>query len=51
MEIHAVLRPAQSQAFLASFRAWIDNHTDQAVVLGSLVIGLWLIVNSLSLIL
>jgi len=50
MEIYAVLRPAQSQAFLAGFRAWIDNHTDQAIVLGSLLIGLWLIANSLSLI-
>ena len=50
MEIYAVFRPAQSHAFLAGFRAWIDNHTDQAIVLGSLIIGLWLIVNSLSLI-
>ncbi len=50
MEIYAVFRPAQSRAFLASFRAWIDNHTDQAIVLGSLIIGLWLIANSLSLI-
>jgi threonine/homoserine/homoserine lactone efflux protein len=50
MEIYAVFKPAQSQAFLASFRAWIDNHTDQAIVLGSLALGLWLIANSLSLI-
>jgi hypothetical protein len=50
MEIYAVFRPAQSQAFLAGFRAWIDNHTDQAIVLGSLVLGLWFIANSLSLI-
>ena len=50
MEIYAVFRPAQSQAFLASFRAWIDHHTDQAIVLGSLVLGLWLIANSLTLI-
>ena len=50
MEIYAVFRPAQSQAFLASFRAWIDNHTDRAIVLGSLILGLWLIADSLSLI-
>jgi hypothetical protein len=50
MEIYAVLRPAQSLAFLASCRAWIDNHTDQAIVLGSLTLGLWLIADSLSLI-
>ena len=50
MEIYAVFRPAQSQAFLASFRAWIDNHTDQAIVVGSLALGVWLIANSLTLI-
>jgi len=50
MEIYAVFRPAQSRAFLGSFRTWIDDHTDQAIVLGSLIIGLWLIANSLSLI-
>jgi threonine/homoserine/homoserine lactone efflux protein len=50
MEIYAVFRPAQSQAFLASFRAWIDNHTDRAIVLGSLILGLYFIVDSLSLI-
>jgi hypothetical protein len=50
MEIYAVIRPAQSQALLGRFRAWIDSHTDQAIVLGSLLVGLWLIANSLSLI-
>jgi len=50
MLIYAVLRPAQSQAFLARFRNWIDTHTDHAIVLGSLLLGLWLIANSLSLI-
>jgi len=50
MLIYAVFRPAQSQAFLARFRNWIDTHTDQAIVVGSLALGLWLIANSLSLI-
>jgi hypothetical protein len=50
MEVYAVFRPAQSQALLGRFRAWIDGHTDQAIVLGSLLVGLWLIANSLSLI-
>jgi threonine/homoserine/homoserine lactone efflux protein len=50
MLIYAVFRPAQSQAFLARFRAWIDTHTDRAIVLGSLIVGLWLIANSISLI-
>jgi len=50
MEIHAVTRPADSQAMLAKFRAWIDNHTDQVIIVGSLAIGLWLIANSIYLI-
>jgi hypothetical protein len=51
MEIYAVARPADSQAMLARFRAWIDNHTDQVIIVGSLVLGLWLVGNSLYLIL
>jgi hypothetical protein len=31
-------------------QAWIDGHTDQPIVLGSLLVGLWLIANGLSLI-
>jgi len=50
MEIYAVARPSQSQALLARFRSWIDNHTDQAIIVGSLLIGLWLIGNSIYLI-
>jgi len=50
MEIYAVVRPAKSEALLARFRAWIDDHTDQAIIAGSLLIGLWLIANSIYLI-
>jgi hypothetical protein len=50
MEIYAVVRPAKSEALLARFRAWIDAHTDQAIIAGSLLIGLWLIANSIYLI-
>jgi len=50
METYAVVRPAQSQAILARFRAWIDNHTDQVIIAGSLIIGLWLVANSIYLI-
>jgi translation initiation factor 6 (eIF-6) len=50
MEIYAVVRPAKSQALLARFRAWIDDHTDHAIIAGSLLIGLWLIANSIYLI-
>jgi len=51
MEIYTVFRPGQSQALLARFRTWIDSHTDQVIILGSLILGIWLIANSLYLIL
>jgi hypothetical protein len=50
MEIYAVVRPGPSQALLARSRAWIDAHTDQVIIVGSLIIGLWLIANSIYLI-
>jgi hypothetical protein len=46
MEIYAAVRPEESQAFLARFRKWIDSHTDQAIIFGSLILGFWLIANS-----
>ena len=51
MEIYAGLRPAKSQAFLTRLRTWIDTHTDQAIIWGSLILGLWLIAHSTYLIL
>jgi len=50
MEIYAVLRYEQSQAFLNRVRKWIDMHTDQVIIIGGLIIGFWLIGNSLYLI-
>ena len=50
METYAVFRPDQSRALLARFRVWIDNHTDQVIIAGSLIIGLWLMANSIYLI-
>jgi hypothetical protein len=50
MEIYAVVRPDKSHAMLAGFRTWIDDHTDQVIIVGSLLLGLWLIANSLYLI-
>ena len=50
LEIYAVVRPSQSQALLARVRGWIDSHTEQVIILGSLIIGLWLIANSIYLI-
>ena len=43
MEIYAVIRPGQSKALLAQIRTWIDVHTDQVIIAGGLLLGLWLI--------
>jgi Sap, sulfolipid-1-addressing protein len=51
MEIYAVFRPDRSKEFLARFRTWIDTHTDQVIILGSSILGVWLIANSINLIL
>jgi len=50
LEICAGLRPDRSQALLAGFRTWIDAHTDQVIIWGSLILGFWLIANSINLI-
>ena len=51
MEIYAVVRPTQSQALLVRCKTWIDSHIDQAIIIGSLLIGLWFIADSLYLVL
>jgi hypothetical protein len=50
MEIYAVFRPDQSHALLIRSRAWINTHTDQVIIAGSLILGLWLVGNSIYLI-
>ena len=47
MEIYAGFRPEQSQAFLARFRAWMETHTDQVIIVGCLLLGFWLIASSI----
>ena len=47
MEIYAGFRPKQSQAFLAKFRAWMETRTDQVIIIGSLLLGCWLIASSI----
>jgi threonine/homoserine/homoserine lactone efflux protein len=47
MEIHAVVRPGQSQALQVRCRTWIDSHIDQAIIVGCLIIGIWFIGDSL----
>lgn len=50
MEIYAVIKPDESQALLALLRSWITAHTDEVIIIGSLVLGFWLIANSIYLI-
>ena len=49
-EIYAVIRPEQSRVFLARFRTWINTHTDEVIIIGSLLLGFWLVANSIYLI-
>ncbi len=50
LELYSGFRPEKSQAFLASIREWIDTHTDQVIIIVSLVLGLWLVGKSIYLI-
>ncbi len=50
MEIYAGLKPDKSQALLARFQTWINAHTDQVIIFGGLIIGFWLIADSIYLI-
>jgi len=50
LELYTVFRPARSQELMGGFRTWIDTHTDQVIIVGSLLIGFWLIGDSLYLI-
>jgi hypothetical protein len=50
LEIYAGFRPEESQIFVAKIRTWINTHTDQVIIFGSLILGFWLIGNSIYLI-
>jgi len=50
MELYAALSPEAAQARLGRIRAWIDRHTDQAIIIGSLALGGWLLADSIYLI-
>jgi hypothetical protein len=47
LEAYAGFWRTQSQAFLVRFRAWTEAHTDQVIIGGSLLLGLWLIAKSI----
>jgi threonine/homoserine/homoserine lactone efflux protein len=50
MELLAGFRPERSQVILTGIRKWIDTHTDQVIIVGCLIVGFWLIGDSISLI-
>jgi hypothetical protein len=50
LEIYAGFRPEKAQILLARIRTWINTHSDQFIIIGSLVLGFWLIGQSLYLI-
>jgi Sap, sulfolipid-1-addressing protein len=50
MEIYVGLRPEAGQAFLHQFKKWIETHTDQVIIFGSLILGFWLVGKSIYLI-
>jgi hypothetical protein len=45
-ELYAGFRPEQAQEFQGRIRTWIDTHTDQAIIVVSLVLGLWLVARA-----
>jgi len=50
LETYACFWTGQSQVSLARFRTWIARHTDQLIIMGSLILGFWLIGKSIYLI-
>jgi hypothetical protein len=50
MELYAAFAPEAASVRLGQMRTWIDGHTDQAIVVLSLVVGCWLLGNSIYLI-
>ena len=47
MELYAAFAPAAAAARFDQLHKWIDTHQDQAIVVGALVVGAWLLGNSL----
>jgi hypothetical protein len=50
LELYAAFAPAAASERLGQVRAWIDTRQDQAIIVGSLVVGCWLFVDSIYLI-
>jgi hypothetical protein len=50
MELYAAFAPTAAAARFKQLHTWIDTHRDQAIVVGSLTVGAWLLGNSIYLI-
>ena len=48
MEIFALVDPDRARDRLGALRGWLDRHRDRAIVILSLVIGIYLIVRGAS---
>jgi hypothetical protein len=51
MEVYAAFRPKEAAVRFGRLQTWIDTHQDQAIVAVSLVVGAWLLGDSLYLLL
>ena len=47
LELYATFAPVAAAARLQGLRTWLDTHRDQVIVLLCLLLGLWLVGNSL----
>jgi hypothetical protein len=45
--LYALARPERTQEMIVSARKWIADHTDQVIIIISLVLGVWLIGDSI----
>jgi threonine/homoserine/homoserine lactone efflux protein len=50
LELYAAFSPAAAGDRIEQIHKWIDTHQDQAIVVGSLVVGAWLLGKSIYLI-
>ena len=51
LELYSAFRPEAASVRMEQMRQWIDRHQDQAIVIGALLVGAWLLGNSLYVIL
>jgi hypothetical protein len=47
VEFYALARPERTQELIVSVRMWIAGHTGQMIIMISVVLGIWLVVDSI----